>query len=221
MVVVVNKIDLLRNQEEKNQILSYVTHNVTTILGSVNPIPVFGVSSRLGLDSKKLSERGDPALGLGANTWRASLLGEFEEYLKTILGEKELIQGKLQNALNVSDRVTHNAIASLKDRKALLDGDTRVLEFIDDSMALFANDITRDTAYYRVKIDKVISEIQERAQGFFNASVKMTNPKLLFNPDAFQEEFKVTAHLFGITCLPVLLLVVAYYLLTAYIYVIV
>jgi len=79
VIIVVNKMDILNSEEQKNTVISYVSANASNILGTVNPVPIFGVSARLGLDAKMVYKGSDPALGPGAGRWLESRLGVFEE----------------------------------------------------------------------------------------------------------------------------------------------
>lgn len=190
VIAVINKRDVLRSEAEMAQVQSYVTHNVTSVLGTVRTIPVFLVSSRLALNAKIASQGIDPSLGPGAKSWHESQLGAFESYLKKTLGEKHIVVEKLENALNVADTVTNQAITRLNDHKSSLESDQRILEFIDENMALFLRDLNRDVHLYRANVEKIIESIREKTRFFLNEKVSIFNPKLLLDTDAFREEFR-------------------------------
>jgi ethanolamine utilization protein EutP (predicted NTPase) len=190
VIAVINKRDVLRTEAEIDQVKSYVTHNVTSVLGTVRTIPVFLVSSRLALNAKIASQGIDPSLGPGAKSWHESHLGDFESFLKKTLGEKHIVAEKLENALNVADNITNQAITRLNDHKASLESDQRILEFIDENMALFLLDLNRDVQLYKGNVDKIIESIREKTNFFLNQKVSIFNPHLLLDSDAFRKEFE-------------------------------
>ena len=69
--MVVNKIDILQ-PDEQVEVLNYVSQNSAKIFGGTAVVPVYGVSSRLALNSKLAIPGGDPALGAGAKRWEQS-----------------------------------------------------------------------------------------------------------------------------------------------------
>ena len=68
VVMIVNKMDILHDLKEQEQVLDFVTQHSAKLLGT-KVVPVFGVSGRLALTAKLLNPNGDPASGTGANSW--------------------------------------------------------------------------------------------------------------------------------------------------------
>ena len=68
VVMIVNKMDILHDVKEQEQVLDFVTQHSAKLLGT-KVVPVFGVSGRLALTAKLLNPNGDPSAGTGANSW--------------------------------------------------------------------------------------------------------------------------------------------------------
>ena len=138
VVIIVNKIDILENDKDREELMSYVGQNVGKIIGSMKPVPVFGISSKLALSSKLVAKDvGDPALGVGAKSYHDSKIEDVEKYLMSTLGKEELLRNKLENPLNVADRMIADSIQSLDKRAVLVEGDRRILAWVDENMDIF------------------------------------------------------------------------------------
>ena len=127
VVMIVNKMDILPDAKEQQQVLDYVAQHSAKLLGTTKVVPVFGVSGRLALTAKLVNPDSDPSTGTGAGSWEQSKFAALEQYLSNVLGQKELIRSKLENPLGVADRVIADTVASLDQRLVGLDADLRVL----------------------------------------------------------------------------------------------
>eukprot|EP01041_Mallomonas_annulata_P004479 gene4479-8914_t len=188
IIMVVNKIDILQ-PDEKIQVLEYVSQNVAKLIGGVHTVPVFGVSSRQALSAKLVVAPMDPALGPGAGAWEESRLGILEKHLQNLLGQDELILGKLENVVGVADRMTADVLTKLEERKHLLESDVKILELIDDTMNLFTNDLQRDIQNYNITMSKLFDDLDKRCDIFLNERVSLFRPDLIFDIKKFQNEF--------------------------------
>lgn len=144
VVLIVNKVDLLANRGEQEEVLTYVAQNAAHILGRTEPLPIFGVSGKVALQHKMMQEKfgdntltGSIAASRGGGSWEQGNLISLERYLLKVLGKDEIIHNKLLNPLNVADRVIRACDETIVNRKNMLDGDNRVLEFIDENMDVF------------------------------------------------------------------------------------
>jgi tRNA U34 5-carboxymethylaminomethyl modifying GTPase MnmE/TrmE len=144
VILVVNKVDLLESREEQEQVLTFVAQNAAHILGRTEPLPIFGVSGKVALRHKMMQEKFSNSLtgsieasGEGGGSWEKGNLVSLERYLLKVLGKEEIIHNKLLNPLNIADRVIQACDETIHARKHMLDGDNRVLEFINENMEVF------------------------------------------------------------------------------------
>lgn len=89
LVLVLNKVDLLQNDDEVGQVESFIAENIRSLLG-IQP-EIFSVSSRLALQAKM----GNPHL------WNKSHFEELESHIQTTLDETERIRLKFLNPIGV------------------------------------------------------------------------------------------------------------------------
>ena len=191
VIVIVNKIDLLRNPEDRQQVLTFVSQNVGNILGSTMPVQVFGISSTDGLQSKQVAAREgvSPTVSVSARQWEESGLGVLENYLKAELGRNELIRNKLQNPLMLADRILADALGTVRSRLISLESDSRVLSTIESINVQFNNELDRDLEIYRGRGKSIIEQIIQSTDTFLDQNVSLLKPELLLHPNRLQEAF--------------------------------
>ncbi|MGH2708504.1 MAG: dynamin family protein, partial [Actinomycetota bacterium] len=93
IVFVINKIDILAQPADREEIVGYVREHATTLLGE--PPEIFAVSARDALEAKGKES---------AELWARSGFDAIEEYLLRTLDQEERIRLKLLNPLNVGLR---------------------------------------------------------------------------------------------------------------------
>ena len=94
IVFVINKIDILTEPADREQVIAYVADNATALLGETPKI--FPVSARLAMEAR--------AKGAG-EIWERSGFDAVEEYLLHTLDQEERVRLKLLNPLNVGLRL--------------------------------------------------------------------------------------------------------------------
>jgi small GTP-binding protein len=179
VVVVMNKIDTV-SPTEREQALSFVSHNSSSIIGTSDPVPVFGVSSRLGLNAK-LSNNIETEDGN---------IRSLEKYLLNSLGHQQIIIMKLENPLKISEKVILNCETILRERKEMLDGDRHVLGYIEENMALFEEDINREVTHFRQQIQTLLNNLLLRGESFLDENISIFKPDLLYDRKAFELAFQ-------------------------------
>jgi small GTP-binding protein len=182
VVVVVNKIDTV-SPADREAILAFVSHNSSSIIGTSNPVPIFGVSSRLGIKAKLTPKIGNESIDDGN-------IGALEKYLLNTLGHQQIIKMKLENPLKIADRVITNCETTLKERLDMLDGDRHVLGYIEENMVAFQDDINKEVAFFRRQIHAILDNVQLRGEAFLDENISIFKPKLLFDRKAFELAFE-------------------------------
>ena len=113
---VTNSSSSSNSNNNNNNIPSYITLTNTNNMNNPNTtsstsssssyLPIFAVSGKQGLTAKLVNKRDTssihPSMGAGATLYQLSQIELIENYLKTVLGEQELIKNKLLNPLMVS-----------------------------------------------------------------------------------------------------------------------
>ncbi|MBX6342082.1 MAG: dynamin family protein, partial [Thermomicrobiaceae bacterium] len=98
IVVVLNKIDLLRSEGELAEVLAFIRANAARLLG-VEP-QIFPVSARLAREAQTAA---DPAER--QRLWEASRFGPFQTFVVQTLDEQTRVRLKLLNPLGVAERL--------------------------------------------------------------------------------------------------------------------
>lgn len=190
VVMLVNKMDILENSSEKEQVLDFVTQHAAKLLGdTIKLLPIFGVSSRLALNGKLLSSNGNKSSFIGSSSWEESKFETFEKYLTSVLGQDQLIQCKLNNPLGVADRIITTSINETEKRKNILEGDFRILEMIEENFGAHKKDMDSELNLLRSNIKNLLMQMNQRCDKFLDENMTMMKPTFLLDMKLFEEEF--------------------------------
>ena len=180
VVIVVNKVDILEDEKDLEQILAFVAENARDLLG-IRP-EIFPVSARLALRAKL----GEP------NLWQPSRFEPLENYIRDTLDEKSRIQLKLQNPLGVGRHLVNRYLGLTTTRLELLRDDFKMLEDVDSQLALYREDMLRDFNYRMSDIENILFEMEQRGDEFFEDTFRIARVFDLMNKSRVQEEFERT-----------------------------
>ena len=185
IVIVVNKIDLISEPADRQQILDFVRDNARQLLG-VDP-QIFPVSARLALEAKLAAgESGDPAVA----AWAASNFSQLESYIIDSLDADQRIDLKLQNPLGVAERLLQQYRVVMDDRRDLLSDDFQTLDTIEEQLEAYESDMRRDFSYQSSRVDNVLYAMAERGDKFFDDTLRLTRIFELMNGEKLRAEFE-------------------------------
>ncbi|MCY4411911.1 MAG: dynamin family protein [Caldilineaceae bacterium] len=183
VVIVVNKIELLTAEAEQREVLEFVRRNAHELLG-VAPA-IFAVSARLALAAK--------LQGAGAtdsSDWERSQFGALEQYILDFLDAGERVRLQLSNPIGIAAALIAKYQDVISQRQALLKGDFRALDDIDQQLAAYQNDMRRDFRYQSDRVDNVLYEMAERGDRFFDENLRITRIVELVNSERLRGEFE-------------------------------
>ena len=183
VVIVVNKIELLTAEAEQREVLEFVRRNAHELLG-VAPA-IFAVSARLALAAK--------LKGAGAadsSDWERSQFGALEQYILDFLDAGERVRLQLSNPIGIAAALIAKYQDVISQRQALLKGDFRALDDIDQQLAAYQNDMRRDFRYQSDRVDNVLYEMAERGDRFFDENLRITRIVELVNSERLRGEFE-------------------------------
>ncbi len=166
VVFVVNKMDIIEDEENRRTVLDYVRENARQLLG-VEPT-VFPVSAKLAQQAKG-SNGAEPA----GPAWEASRFAALEEYLLHTLDTGERLRLKFENPLGVAARLVEQYSLQLGERQALLKGDFETLDTVDEQMAAYEEDMRRDFQNHFSRVDNVLYAMAERGDLFFDETMRL------------------------------------------------
>lgn len=184
IVIVVNKIDLIDDPADRQQILDFVRDNGRALLG-IEP-QIFPVSARLALQAKQTAPNGRPVGPL----WDASHFEPLERFMVEQLDARERLRLKLENPTGIAANLIEKYSQVIAERQELLRGDFQTLDTIEAQVTAYEADMRRDFKYQISHIDNVLYEMAERGDKFFDEAMRLGRIFDLMNGDKLRGEFE-------------------------------
>ncbi len=178
VVIVINKIDILQNDQEIEQVVHFVAENSHSLLGMTPEI--FPVSSRLALRAKT----GEP------NLWQASRFEPLETYIHDTLDEAGRVRLKFLNPLGVGSYLVDRYLGVASGRLDLLKDDFKMLEDVDSQLNLYKEDMQRDFNFRMSDIENILFEMEQRGDTYFEDTFRLARVFDLVSKDRIQKEFE-------------------------------
>ncbi len=171
LVLVINKIDFLESEPERQEVLDFIAYNSQRLLGFVPE--VFAVSSRRALAAK---------LGDGEGSLlEESRFGPLESYLVSTLDEQERVRLKFLNPLGVGQRLAGKYLEAADGRLALLTDDVKTLEDLERQLGLYQEDMAREFRFRLTDVDNILHEFEKRGLEFFDETFRLPRAIDLLN----------------------------------------
>ena len=168
VVLIVNKVDLIRSQEDVDKIVGFVQENMTRLLGFKPDI--FPVSAMLAQQAKSLGDR-NPAET--AKLWDQSRFGALEHFVFSTLDEAGRIRLKLLSPLGVGEQVAERYLKATQDRLHVLKDDTATIERIEQQLDLYQEDMQHQFDFHRTRIENVIGKMNARGDEYFDETIRL------------------------------------------------
>lgn len=178
VIIVLNKIDLLQNEEEISQVETFVQENSHALLG-VTP-EIFPVSARMALKAKT----GQPEL------WEKSRFGALESYIKNTLDKSSHIKLKFQNPLGVSEHIVNKTLDGAQQQQEILEEGLALLRNVDQQQAVYQEDKEKEFKLRMAEVENIFFEMEQRGDEFFEERFRLTRVFDLFKKDRLQEDFE-------------------------------
>jgi len=173
VVLVVNKIDLLRDDRELQQVTGFVAEKVKLLLGFQPQL--FAVSARRERES---SGSGDPSFA------------RLRSFIAETLTAENRVRLKLASPLGVAGRILEKYRATAKDRLALLAEDARAGESIATQLDSYRIDTRAQLAPRLHEVENIIYEMEKRADRFFDETFRLARLFDLVNADKTRADFQ-------------------------------
>jgi len=181
LVFVINKVDILRSEEDIAQIERFVVENAQRLLG-FSP-EVFSVSARQALDAKLQGDNGELLL-------RQSRFPALETYLAETLDQTERVRLKLLNPLGVGLNLADTYRRAAQDRLDILADDFTALDGIEHQLEQYKEDLSREFRFRLTDVDAVLHELEQRGQEFLDDTVRIGRIFDLARKTRVKEEFE-------------------------------
>ncbi len=179
IVIVVNKIDILEDEEAKAKVLDFVKEHARETLG-VSP-QVFGTKAK---QAFRALESGDAELLADSGVL------ELERFIEESLSEGQRLKLKLQNPLGVAHRIAESYREIINTRLDLLEEDRRTLDEVDRQVVQFEKDMQREFEAYLARTKTVLLEVEKRGDIFFDDTIQLRQVFKLINRDKIRQAFE-------------------------------
>lgn len=184
IVVILNKIDLLRDDQAREQVIGFVRESVEKYLGFTPD--VFPVSALLARQAKAMADR-NPAER--DRLWHDSRFEALEAYIIDTLDEEGRIRLKLLNPLGIAEHLTGRYLKATVDRLHVLADDLATIENIDRQLTLYREDMRRQFTYHLTRVENIIHRMNTRGDEFFDETIRIGRIFDLLNTDKIRSAF--------------------------------
>jgi small GTP-binding protein len=178
VVIVLNKADLLQSDEDLQEVLDFIEANARNLLG-ITP-DIFPISARAALRAKQ----GDPKL------WDTSRFEPLETYILNTLDQGSRLRLKYLNPLGVGEHLVNRYLGITNERLSLLAEDFTMLEDVDSQLNIYKEDMTRNFEFRMSDVEKILLEMENRGQEYFDETIRFARVVDLMNKDRIQREFE-------------------------------
>jgi len=175
VAMVVNKIDILRSEDEVAEVVTYVSQNAGRLLG-VDP-EIFPVSALRAAEAEDETARA------------ASGLPAVESFLRDTLDSGELLRLKLGNPLGVASHLLEGALEKVNRRLELLGDDLRTIDDIELQTGTWSGDVRREFELRLSDIDNALHGIEQRGTEFFDDTLRINRLPKLFDKSELKARF--------------------------------
>lgn len=166
IVFVINKLDILPDEESVDRVVGYVREQAQELLG-VSP-EIFPVSVRWAQEAKF-----NPNRPGASSLLEASRFAALEDYILRRLDEKERLRLKLENPLGVTQRLAEGYRQEVEARLELLAEDLKTIDHIDEQLDAFQQDMRHDFQFRLHRVDNILLEMRARGDAFFEETIRL------------------------------------------------
>ncbi len=185
IVIIINKIDLLRDDAEREQVVGFVRDNVERLLGFKPEI--FPVSAMLAQQAKALVDRNPDERD---RLWSGSDFEALEDYIVETLDEEGRVRLKLLNPLGICEHLADRYLGATHDRLKVLEEDMVTIRRIERQLELYREDMHQQFGFYLDRVENIIHKMNVRGDEFFEDTIRIGRVFDLMNTDKIRVEFE-------------------------------
>jgi len=178
IVLVVNKIDILKDQGAIDQVIEFAGSSAHRLVGDIQG--VFPVSAKLAQEAKA----GEP------RAWEASGFEPLENFIHDTLDDEGRFRLKLLNPLGVGFRLAKRQLAIIEEDLEAIGEDSQLLDDVHDQMTYYNDDMQRNFQARLGEIDSLLFGMEKRGRAFFDDTIRFGRIPDLVRPNRIQVEFE-------------------------------
>jgi small GTP-binding protein len=181
IVIVLNKIDLLDQETDRQQVINFVADHARELLGTTPDI--FPVSARHAMRKKLAPESGTAAVP-------GDRFEELEHYIAHTLDQKERLRLKLLNPIGIGTRLIQSTRATIASRREVLAADLQTIDDIERQLEVYRTDQSREFEFRLAEVDNILQQFENRGMAFFDDTLRVGRIPDLLNKARVQREFE-------------------------------
>ena len=168
-VLILNKIDLLETQEERDQVINFVRSSAEKTLKV--DIPVIPVSCRLAKKARA---------AMSQELWKESGFEDLEQFIQDKMDEKARFKMKMLSALGIASRVEEDAADRVQNELNFYNEDRKLTETIRGEVDLYHDDMIKEINRSMKEIHAIFSDVKIRGNQYFEDLFVLKNlPNIL------------------------------------------
>jgi small GTP-binding protein len=165
IVLVINKRDILDDEDALRQVLAFVADNGKRLLGAAPEIFAVSAKQKNGIE-------------------------ELVAYIQTRLDEKERLRLKFANPLGIAEQLLKRQDSRLTHEREQLRSDISLVESVGREMTTYEAEVKKELGARIAKVDNVVLRLQARGADFFDQKFRLTNLRDLGRGDRFRALFE-------------------------------
>ena len=177
VVIILNKIDILEDEQQLTQIVDFIQNNTQALLGRT--LDIFPVSARQALRAKN----GEDGL------WEASRFEALEEYIRSSLDQSGQIRLKFMNPLGVAAHLVDKYIQVSETQRQQLEEDVKLLQSVERQQTVYLEDMHKNFKFRMTDVEKIFFELEQRGDDFFEEYFRLAQLFHLLKKERLQADF--------------------------------
>ena len=165
IVFVINKRDILADENELREVTTFVADNATRLLGASPEI--FAVSAKQG-----------------------SGMAELRAYMQSWLDETTRLRVKFANPLGVAEQILKRENTRLTHERTQLQSDAEMVDSVEREMTTYESEVKSELGARLAEVDNVMLRLQARGTDFFDQKFRLMNLPDLARGDRFRALFE-------------------------------
>jgi len=182
VILIVNKVDLLQDNETKLQVMDFVSSAARSLLGG--EAKVFALSARMAKQAK------DSLTGPTGPHWGASGFADLEEYITETLDSGERLRLKLKASASVGTALARKYISALSAYRKIVDADRETIREVESLLSRHEESVRKGYRAHFARADNILMEVLERADVFLDTHVRVSNILSLSNKNIMEQTFE-------------------------------
>ncbi|MCB8967123.1 MAG: dynamin family protein [Ardenticatenaceae bacterium] len=178
IILVVNKVDILASDAEREQVIAFVTNSARNLIGDVQA--VFAVSAKLAKEAKA----GNPRV------WPSSGFESLEQFIYDTLDDDGRFRLKLLNPLGVGHKLVKKQLDQVETDLDSLQEDRQLLHDIEGQMNYYSDDMQRNFKARLSEIDNLLYEMEARGNDFFDEMIRIARIPDLIRAKNVEKSFE-------------------------------